>query len=362
MDLEERIGLVKGVAEEIITEEELYELLASKQHPLAYDGFEPSGFAHLPFGVFRPLLLKDLMKAGFRFKLLLADWHAWLNNKMGGDLQAIRKVGEYFVEVWRAAGVDLNRVEIVWASDLVKRPEYWEKVLRIAKSCSVARATRALTIMGRKAGELREVAQYFYPMMQVADIFELGVDVCQLGLDQRRANVLAREIAEKLKWKKPVVISHHMLMGLQGLKEPEGFDTNQERDIEIASKMSKSKPQTCIFVHDSREDILKKLKAAYCPPKDARNNPILEYAKYIIFRAFKELEIKRKPEHGGDVTYTSYSQLESDYRQGKLHPLDLKLAVAEYLDKLIEPIRKHFERNKKARELYNFIREREVTR
>ncbi len=362
MDVETRFNLVKSVAEEIITEAELRELLATKQHPIAYDGFEPSGLAHLPFGVYRPLLLKNLLKAGIRFKLLLADWHAWINRKIGGDLEAIRKVGEYFVEVWRAAGVDFSKVEIVWASDLVANSDYWRRVITIAKHCTLARAERALTIMGRKRGELNEVAQFIYPMMQVADIFELNVDICQLGLDQRRANMLARDIAEKLGWKKPVCVHHHMLLGLEGVKSPEGYDENAEIDLAIASKMSKSKPQTCIYVHDSKEEIEHKLFTAFCPPKEVKNNPVLDYVKEIIFRAFDEFYIEREEKYGGDIIFSSYQELEQAYRSGEIHPADLKRAVACHLDKLITPIRKHFETNPRARELYEFVRTLPTTR
>ena len=41
------------------------------------------------------------------------------------------------------------------------------------------------------------MAQILYPVMQVADVFELGVDICQLGMDQRKVNMLAREYAPK---------------------------------------------------------------------------------------------------------------------------------------------------------------------
>ena len=147
---------------------------------------------------------------------------------MGGDLGKIRKVGEYFAEVWKAAGVDMNKVEVVWASDLVNSSEYWRKVILIAKNTTLNRATRCLTIMGRTETELRKTAQLFYPMMQSADIFHLEADICQLGLDQRRANMLAREVGPKLGWWKPVIVSHHMLMGLEGIKEPEGFDEDRQ--------------------------------------------------------------------------------------------------------------------------------------
>ena len=362
MDVEKRFELIKGIGDEIITEEELRQLLETNTHPVAYDGFEPSGLAHLPFGVFRPLLLKDMLKAGVRFKLYLADWFAWINNKMDGDLEKIRKVGEYFVEVWRAAGVDLDKVEIVWSSAFAADREYWKRVLLIAKSTSVSRATRCLTIMGRKAGELTETAQYFYPMMQTADVFHLNVDITQLGLDQRRANVLAREIAPKFGWKKPVVVSHHMLMGLQGAKEPEGYDVTAERDVEISSKMSKSKPQTCIYVHDSKDDIKRKIGGAFCEAKNTINNPMLDYSKHIIFRGFKSMNVERAEKFGGPIEFGSYQELEQAFLKGELHPLDLKNAAADYLDKLISPVREHFEKNKKARELYEFVKAQEITR
>ncbi|MBI2005548.1 MAG: tyrosine--tRNA ligase [Candidatus Aenigmarchaeota archaeon] len=362
MDLETRFELVKSVGEEIITEQELRELLGTNLHPIAYDGFECSGLAHLPFGVFRPLLLKDLIKAGVHFKLWLADSFAWINNKMGGDLNRIRKVGEYFIEVWKAAGVDEKKVEFLWASDAFSNKEYWKKVILIAKNTTMHRATRALTIMGRKEGEMQEVAQYFYPMMQTADIFHLDADICQLGLDQRRANMLARDVAEKMKWKKPVVVSHHMLMGLEGAKQPEGYEENKEMDVEISSKMSKSKPQTAIFVHDSQEEIKKKINSAFCPEKVIEGNPVLEYSKYLVFKKFKSMKIERDQKFGGNIEFDSYKELEETFRQGKLHPVDLKDAVAIYLDQMIEPIRKHFEKDKKARKLYEFVKKQEITR
>jgi tyrosyl-tRNA synthetase len=361
MDVETRLELIKGVGEEIITTSELKDVLETKTHPVAYDGFEPSGLAHLPFGVFRPLLLKDLIKAGVKFKFWLADWHAMINNKMGGDLDNIHKVGDYFIEVWRAAGVSTKGVEFIWASKKMNN-EYWKKVLLIAKNCSVKRATRALTIMGRKEGELTETAQYFYPMMQTADIFQLNVDVCQLGLDQRRANMLAREVAPKLGLKKPVVVSHHMLMGLSGMKEPEGFSSESDIDREISSKMSKSKPQSCIFVHDSRSEIEKKIASAYCAPKDVTNNPVLDYAKNIVFRALGEMNIEREKRFGGSLSFGNYDELEQAFRKGELHPNDLKSGVATQIDKIVRPVRTHFEKNVRAKKLYEFVKKQEVTR
>jgi tyrosyl-tRNA synthetase len=174
--------------------------------------------------------------------------------------------------------------------------------------------------------------------------------------------MLAREVGPKLGFWKPVVVSHHMLMGLEGIKKPEGFDDSASLDTEISSKMSKSKPSSAIFVHDSTEQIAKKLANAYCPPKIAESNPVLEYARHLVFRSFNEFCIERPAKFGGDVSFASYNDLETAYVHGALHPSDLKNAVAVHLDKMISPIRAHFEKNARARELYEFVKKQQVTR
>ena len=361
-DTDTRMSLLKQVGEEVITEDELRALLDANRHPTAYDGFEPSGLAHIPFGVLRPILIDDLQKAGVKMKLLIADWFAWVNNKMGGDLDRIHQAGEYFVEVWKAAGVDMDRVEIAWTSDAVRTEEYWKRVVTVAQNTTLARTQRAITIMGRTSKDLVQTAQLFYPMMQVADIFWLDVDICQLGVDQRRANILAREIAAKMNWKRPVAVHHHMLMGLQGKKEAEGYDENSGVDSEIASKMSKSKPETSIFVHDTREEIRKKLESAYCPPKVTAGNPLIEYSKYIIFKKMESLNIERPEKFGGTVEFHSHEELERAFTSGSLHPADLKKGVGDALDSIIAPIREHFEKSPHASRLYEAVKSADTTR
>jgi tyrosyl-tRNA synthetase len=362
VDVEKRLELIRRVGEEIITEQELRELLQTKSRPIAYDGFEPSGLAHIAFGVLRAINVQDMIDAGIHFKLYVADWFAWLNNKLGGDLEKIKETGKYFVEVWKAAGIPMNKVTVEWTSNAVKDPEYWKKVVLIAKNTTVARTTRCLSIAGRTASDLKQTALLFYPMMQTADIFWLEADICQLGLDQRRANMLAREVGPKLGWWKPVIVSHHMLMGLEGVKTPDGLDDNKQFDVEISSKMSKSKPATSIFVHDTAEQIKNKMSKAFCPPKQVDGNPVIEYCKYIVFRKMDTLNIKRTAKFGGNLEVQSYDELTKLYSKGDIHPLDLKNATSEALDKCVKPIRDHFEKNKKANALYETIKQMEITR
>ena len=113
-----------------------------------------------------------------------------------------------------------------------------------------------------------------------------------------------------------------------------------DEDSKISSKMSKTKPSSGIFIHDTDEEIQSKIKKAWCPEGIVENNPLLEISKYVIFHEFKEVLVERSPKFGGNVSYTSYSQLESDFAQKKLHPSDLKKTVEIYLIKIILPIRK----------------------
>lgn len=352
MDAEKRLELIESVGEEIVTREELKQLIESGTKLRAYDGFEPSGFAHLPFAVYRSLTIKKLLKAKVDFTLYLADYFAFVNNKLNGDMQAIRTCGKYFLEVWKAAGIPLKKINIVWASELMDSLDYWDMVLRVARQLTTNRNLRAMLIAGREEKEKLTVAQTFYPSMQVADIFMLNVNLCQLGLDQRRANMLARELAEKLGRKKPVAVHHHMLLGLQGSKKGDA----------IQSKMSKSKPDSSIFVHDSRKEIERKILKAYCPGGRVENNPVLEYAKYIVFPKFNSMKVERKKKFGGPLEFQNYGGLEKAFVKKELHPLDLKKAVAKYINQTIAPIREHFEKNKKAKNLLKAVKKAKTTR
>ncbi|MDP2930221.1 MAG: tyrosine--tRNA ligase [bacterium] len=367
MTIEEKLNLIKQVGEEITTEEELRRLLETEKNLVAYDGFEPSGQIHIAQGLLRAININKMTKAGIKFKMLVADWHAMANNKMGGDLEKIQTVGRYFIEVWKACGMDLINVEFIWASDLVKDSNYWKLVLQIAKTNSINRFIRTAEIMGRQENADLTAAQIIYPCMQTADIFILGAKITQLGMDQRKVNMLAREIGLQLAppaggWK-PIVISHHMLMGLS--KPPAETDDKAERTVVL--KMSKSLPDSAIFMTDSREDIERKINNAWCPEGEIRENPILEYCRYIIFESFdrlkiNEIKIERPEKFGGSLTVRSYAELETLFGQKQIHPQDLKKAVAELLDKLVTPVREHFVKDKKAKKLLEQVEGFAVTR
>ena len=149
-----------------------------------------------------------------------------------------------------------------------------------------------------------------------------------------------------------------MLMGLT--VPPAGNISGVDR--KIAMKMSKSKPDTAIFMTDTSEEIKRKFNKAYCPEKIIEENPVMEYARYIVFERFNSLKIERPQKFGGDLELHSYQELCDVFTSGQLHPMDLKVSVAQKIDDLIRPVREHFEKDPKARELLARVQGFETTR
>ena len=362
MDLEKKIELIcRSPTEEVLTPEDLKTLLETEEHPVAYNGFEPSGLVHLGTGVICAYKMKDFIEAGVKFKAYLSTWHAWLNNKLGGDLKLIRTAADLFRHSWISLGVPAEKVEFIYSDELYNDIEFWAKTVIISKNLTIARTTRTLEIAGRKATEAHYVSDFLSTPMQVADIFHLRVKICQLGMDQRKANVVAREIGEKLGYWKPVCVHHHLLQGLEKPKVwpiPEG----KEKEAVASAKMSKSKPETCIFIYDTPTEIKNKMSKAFCPEKTIQFNPIMDICKYIIFREKPVFFIERLAKFGGTVQYGSFDELADAYTQGKLHPMDLKNAVAEELGKILEPVRTYFEHNQEAKACLETVRKAKITR
>eukprot|EP00238_Polyblepharides_amylifera_P005708 CAMPEP_0196589538 /NCGR_PEP_ID=MMETSP1081-20130531/63850_1 /TAXON_ID=36882 /ORGANISM="Pyramimonas amylifera, Strain CCMP720" /LENGTH=411 /DNA_ID=CAMNT_0041912375 /DNA_START=82 /DNA_END=1317 /DNA_ORIENTATION=+ len=348
MTLDQRYDLVRSIGEECIQEDELMRLL-NLRDAVCYDGFEPSGRMHIAQGIMKVLNVNKLTKSGCTFKFWIADWFALLNNKMGGDLKKIQNVGRYMIEVWKAVGMDMSKVEFLWCSEEInsKAGEYWSLVMDIACKNKLGRIVRCSQIMGRAETDDLAASQIFYPCMQAADIFFLKADICQLGMDQRKVNMLAREYCDASKRKhKPIILSHHMLMGL----------------LQGQEKMSKSDPNSAIFMEDSESDVSTKLKKAYCPPGVVEGNPCLEYIKYVVLPWKDSFEVTRKEDNGGNKVYTVYEELESDYVSGALHPGDLKPALTKALNQMLQPVRDHFKNNADAKKLLDTIRKYKVTK
>lgn len=343
---------IRSVAEEIMGSDRLENLLKHKLVVKAYDGFEP-GRMHIAQGLIRTINVNKITKSGVKFVFWVADYFALLNLKLGGDMRKIRKAGELMIHTWKACGMDMDNVEFIWSSEEISKrgEQYWALVFDIATKVNVKRTLRCTQIMGRKDfsddGESTTISyedmlasmktsQMFYPIMQCADIFFLGIDICSLGMDQRKVNMLALEYCDMIKRKlKPVIISHHMLSGLDG-----------------SDKMAKSNPDSAIFMDDTDAEIDSKIKKAFCEPGNVDKNPILEYFKYIVFeKELKGIELSVFDPITKATTvnnYEKYLDLEKDFADQKIHPNDLKTCIRAYLKKYLDPVRKYFDENSEA--------------
>ncbi len=340
MDIEEKTKLVMKVpTQELISEEGLKNLFETNPHPKHYIGFEISGYVHIGTGLSSALKIKDLLKAGVKPTIFLADYHTWINGKLGGDLDKIRKVAQgYFKHCFIALGLPEDKVDYLLASESYDE-DYWKLVMDVSRSTTLKRMLRCITIMGRKESDAASSASVLYPAMQAADIFNLKIDIAHAGMDQRKVHMLARELAPKLNFKKPVTLHTRLLPGLQGTTR-----MNPTEDEVIDAKMSKSKPDSAIFVHESESEILRKIKKAYCPEKVVEGNPIIEYAENLVLRD-RPLKVERPEKFGGNVEFTTSTELHEAYLRGALHPMDLKNAVGKELVEMLKPVHEYFKKH-----------------
>ena len=331
MDILEKVDLIeRPPTEEVVTHDELIELFKTNSSPKHYIGLEISGFLHLGSLISTGFKINDFVKAGVNCTVFLADWHTLINDKLGGDWDVITKVSKYYADAFKLVCPGVN---IVLGSELYdSRKEYWREFVEFTKHMSLKRTMRTLTIMGRSEDETKiDLAKLLYPPMQAVDIHSLDLDIVHSGMDQRKIHMLVREIFPKMKWKVPVAVHHKLL---PGLSKP--ADTS---DSKILGKMSKSDPNSGVFIHDTDDEIKKKISKAWCEEANIENNPLLEIAKTIIFHEFNEMNVERPEKFGGNISYTNYNQLETDFAEEKLHPGDLKQTVGSYLAKIISPIR-----------------------
>ncbi len=309
----DKVELIKRNAEEIINESKISKILKKKQ-PVVYCGYEPSGDIHLGHLV-TIMKLRDFEKAGFKVKVLLADWHAWLNKK--GDWKFI---GEQ-VEKWKKAfkKIGLKNPEIIVGTSFQRKPDYMDDVFTLAAGSTLNRGLRAMQGVARDI-EHAKVTQIIYPFMQVSDLKALNVDAAVAGTDQRKIHMIAVENLKDIDYEVPVFVHMPLLTSLKG-----------------GEKMSSSDKSSLISVVNSSAEIKKKISKAFCP--EGQKNTVLEIARILIFPFFEKIEVKRDKKFGGSVKYDSYLKLEKDFLSKKLHPMDLKNMVGERLAKMFEKIR-----------------------
>jgi len=325
MSLKARIELVKRNADEIVTEEELEKLMKEKKQPVVYLGWSITGKTHIAYYV--PVIkLADFLKAGFKVKLLLSDLTGALDSTPWDVLDARCK---YYAKtiplMFESVGADIKNFEIVKALDFALKKDYCFDLLKLSTLVSVNEAKRAGSEVV-KFGDNPKLSGLIYPLVQTLDEEYLGVDMQYGGVDQRKILMFARENLPKMGYKQRIEFMTPMIPGLVG------------------KKMSASVEGSKIDLFDDVKIIQEKVRNADCVAGDV-DNGVLGFLKAVIMvmkEDKKEKFIIERPEkYGGNLEYKTYKDIEKDFISKKLHPLDLKNAVAKEISKLLEPVQKH---------------------
>lgn len=333
--MEEDLAKVKRNSEEVISDEEVEELLEQanneeKDDPRAYVGYETSGPVHLGHMTSVQKLL-DVQESGFDPVVLFADKHTYLNEKglEEWDEEETREWIDGMTDYWQATFETLGlNAEFVRGTEF-QQGEYMDDLLELGTKTTMNKAENS---MGDIAGEdsLSVAQSGFYPLMQAIDIPHLDVDLAMGGIDQRGIHMkLARENLPDIGYEKPAVLHYPLLTSLKG----EG------------TKMSSSKPETMFPLHAEEQTVKDRIEDAYFDPQDPLDeSPVLQIANRFIFGAEEDLRVVNE-EYDVDEMYKNIDQLYSDVESGEIHTEDVKTAVGEQVAERLEPVRERFRTN-----------------
>lgn len=325
---EEKKAIITRNLQEVLGDDKLTTILKERDIKI-YWGTATTGKPHVAY--FVPMSkIADFLKAGCEVTILFADLHAYLDN-MKAPWSLLELRSKYYEAAIKAMltsiGVPLDKLKFVKGTEYQLSKEY---TLDVYKLTSVVTQHDA-----RKAGaEVVKQVEYpllsglLYPGLQALDEEYLKVDAQFGGVDQRKIFTFAEKYLPQLGYEKRIHFMNPMVPGLAG------------------GKMSSSEEDSKIDLLDSPANVKKKLKKAFCEPGNITDNGMLSFVKHVLFSLFKEGEgftVLRKEENGGDVTFLNYEDLEKYFAEEKLHPGDLKGAVENYINKLLDPIRKTFE-------------------
>jgi len=335
----DKIGLVKRNLQEIIGEEDLDKQLKGSKKFSVYWGTMPTG--SVSFAYFFPMMkIADFLRAGIKVKILLADLHAALDSVPWEILEKRTKYYERAITlILQTLNVDLKKLEFVKGSKIQLNKDYLNDLLKLSTLTTINEAKHSAAEAVKSAsGENVKLSGLIYPLMQALDEEYLKVDAQFAGLDQRKILVYARDFLPKIGYKRRIEIMTPMIRGLVG------------------EKMSSSVASSKIDLLDDEESVKRKVNNADCVAGNS-NNGLMDLLKYLIF-VLKEdrkeaLIIERPEKYGGNLIYKSFADLEKDFVDKKLHPLDLKNAVAKEVNLLLKKFREDKIIHKLYKEAYS---------
>jgi tyrosyl-tRNA synthetase len=324
----EKYNKIINNLDEVIGSKELREHLITNEKPLkVYWGTATTGAPHIAY--FVPIKkLSDFLACGCHVTILFADLHAYLDNmKSTWELLSYRM--QYYELIIKSMleviGVPLSKLKFVKGRDYQLSKKYTLDMYRLTSLVTERNAKKAGTEVVKQVDNPL-LSGLLYPLLQALDEEYLGVDAQFGGVDQRKIFMFAEKFMPQLGYKKRIHLMNPMVPGLS------------------SSKMSSSDTSSKIDLLDNAKDVIKKIKNAFCIEGVIEDNSILSFIKYVLFPLQKDGKfcVDRKKKYGGAITFNSYDEIEKLFKKKLLHPFDLKMAVAKYINILLEPIRNKF--------------------
>jgi tyrosyl-tRNA synthetase len=325
LTIAEKIELITRNLEEVIGKEELENKIKEKGTITVYWGTAPTGKPHVGY-MFPMSKVRDLLNAGCKVKILLADIHAALDNTPWNILEYRYQYYSKIIPLLiNAMGGDITKLEFVKGSDIQLSKEYTLDMYKMSSITTIHDSNKAASEVV-KMSDNPKVSGLIYPLMQALDEEYLKVDAQLGGTDQRKIMVLAREKLPQIGYEKRIELINPLVPGL------------------IGKKMSASVAASKLELTDEPETVEKKIKGAEFEEGNT-DNGVMAILKYIVFTTKQDnnekLIIERPEKWGGNLEFANYPELEKAVIEKNLHPLDVKKALAKEISKLLEPIIKY---------------------
>ena len=326
MNSQEKYELLTRNLKEVVGEDRVKSILDERDLKI-YFGTATTGVPHV--GYFVPILkIGDFLKAGAEVTILFADLHAYLDNmKSTWELLEHRVVFYELLikEMLSSVGVPLEKLKFVRGTDFQLSREYTLDVYKLSATSSLRNAQHAGAEVVKQTDNPK-ISGLLYPGLQALDEEYLGVDVQFGGVDQRKIFMYAREFLPKIGYKKR---SHFMSHLIPGLGE--------------SGKMSSSEPNSKIDFFDTDKQIRKKISKAFCQDGVVEGNGLLALLKYVLFVKYEhenqDFVIERPEQYGGNISFSSYDEVENSFAKKELSSIDLKQGIATDIIKFVTPIR-----------------------
>lgn len=347
LTVDEKYNLITRNLQEVIGDETIIKKIIDKRPLKIYWGTAPTGQIHIGYLV--PLLkIADFLKTGCEVTILIANIHAFLDNKKS-ELKQLEYRTEYYTTMIKtiltSLNIDIEKLKFINGNEYQTGKKY---TMDVYKACSIVTLNNAKHAGAEvvKQSDNPKMNGLLYPILQCLDEEYLDVDVQFGGIDQRKIFMLSRDLLPKLGYKKRFHFMNEIVPGLRFEKLNKDTDT----------KMSASNLDSKIDMLESKTKIKKKINKTYCLSGEINDNSLLVLLEKVIFPILNNKKLKfiinRKEEYGGIIEYENYEDIKNDILNNKLHPGDFKLGIINSLNLILLPIQNIFS----TKEMMNIVK------